>query len=485
MKNLIYLLVIIVFFMSCQNSQEKQGSEENNNLVIENTYDFGRVKQADTLKTIFQLRNELDKNLKIEEVFASSPQVNVFMDKKNLKPKESATINVEFLTDNLNGSQKSMISIKTDNETEPYIKYYISAVVQSLDSYRREDLFNLIKNKKETAHHLPKDLDFSNNYTEKELKALNLDPDTISANEYYFLSEQVFLKEDIEGLSFQIYYIHSYGNQLEKILRVQRPDTVFDIILSGQYSNGIDGSTLSTEFRDDFRFKETKADIQTVKDDQYSTAYTIDSLITFYKYDSRLNFTENRNYELNFYKEIKENPETGKQDTLLERIVSLGKIQNTEFLYGISYANYSKNLPETISIYSKNKETRKKLETIEVWGAYIDNVEMFTFDKDHFIYIEFFETSGNAYSDYFAVNSRTMTLNEVEQNHSYSKLPDSLQIFKGYGIIKDAEDNFTSGYTLRSDSNRTYYYEEKFQLVKENGKFVLKSISTEITPTDN
>ena len=484
MKKVLYIPFFALLLLSCQNSQEKQGSEENNSLVIENTYDFGRVKQGDTLITIFQLRNELDKNLNIEEIFASSPQVNVFIDKKNLKSKESATINVEFLTDNLNGSQKRLISIKTDNETEPYYKYYILAVVQSLDSYRREDLFNLIKNKKETAHNLPKDLDFSSNYTEKELKALNLDPDTISANEYYFLSGQEFLKEDIEGLSFQIYYKHFYGNQLEKILRVQRPDTVFDIILSGQYSNGMDGSTLSTEFRNDFRFKESKADIQTVKDEQYSTAYYIDSLITFYKYNSRLDFTKDIDYSYRWYKEITTNPETGKRDTLLEQMSSLGTIQTTEFLTGISYVPNFGNLPETITIYSKNNNTRTKLETIETGGAYIDLIELFTLYKNHFIYIEMMETSGNSYSYFFAIDTRKMTLKKVEQDFDNYKFTDSLQVHKGYGITKEADNTFKSGGILRSE-NRSFYFEREHKMIKVNGQFVLKSISTEITPTDN
>lgn len=346
-------------------------------------------------------------------------------------------------------------------------------------------LFDLINNKKETAHNLPKDFDFTNNYSEKEIRALNLDPEKISANEYYFLSEQKFLKKDIEGLSFQIYYKHSYGNQLEKILRVQRTDTVFDIILSGKYNNGSDGSTLSTQFINDKTFRESLANIKTVKDEPHILAYTIDSLITIYNYDKQLNFIKNRNYELNFYKEIKENPETGKQDTLFEKIVSLGKIQNTEFLSGVSYAQYNKNFPETITIYSKNKNKKTRLETIETWGAYIDDMELFSMNNNHFIYIRMSETSGNSYSYFYAIDTKKMILSEVEQNYGNSKLSDSLQFFKGGGIIKDADNKFTSGSTLRSESGRVYYSESEYKMIKENSKFVLKCTGTKITPTYN
>lgn len=345
-------------------------------------------------------------------------------------------------------------------------------------------LFDLIIIKKETAHNLPKNFDFSKNYTENELKALNLDPEKITANEYYFLSEQQFLKEDIEGLTFQIYYKHYYGNQLEKILRVQRADTVFDITLAGSYSNGLDGSTLSTEFTNDTTFKESLVNIQTVKDEQYTTAYNIDSLITFYWYNNRFDLVKNVDYTFRWYKEVTTNPETGEQDTLLEQMNSLGKIQNTEFLSGVSYTQYNTNLPETITLYSKNKNTRNKLETIETWGAYIDSINLFSIAKNHFIYIKMMETSGNSYSYFFALDMRKMTLNKVEQDYGNSKFPDSLQIHKGFGITKQADNKFTSGGILRSE-NKSYYFESEHKMTKENGKFILKCISTKITPADN
>lgn len=159
---------------------------------------------------------------------------------------------------------------------------------------------------------------------------------------------------------------------------------------------------------------------------------------------------------------------------------SLGKIQNTEFLSGVSYADYNKNLPETITIYSKNKETRTKLKTIETTGAYIDAMELFSLNKNHFIYINMSETSGITYSHIFNVDSKTKILNKVEQDYGNSKFPDSLQIFKGFGVTKDAENNFTSGGTLRSDNGRVYYFESKHKMIKENGKFILKCIDTKM-----
>lgn len=377
---------------------------------------------------------------------------------------------------------------KKAENTEPVLE--VSTVVSQeekpVGNHQPKTLFDLIHHKKETASNLPKNFDFSKNYTKKELEALDLDPVKIGADEYYFLSEQDFLEEEIEGLSFQVYYRHFYGNQLEKILRVQRMDTVFDITLAGKYSNGSDDSTLSTEFRRDNNFREVRSKTQMIKDDPNFMAYYIDSVSTFYYYNDRFDLTENTEFSLRYYKEIKENPETGKQDTLFEMINSLGKIQNTEFLYGISYVPNFGNLPETITIYSKNKNEKTRLKIIETWGAYIDNTEMFTIGGNHFIYIKMMETSGNSYSYFYAIDTKKMVLNEVEQDYGNSKIPDSLYIHKGFGITKETDNKFTSGGILRSEnrSGKSYYFDSEHKMIKENNKFVLKCISTEITPTD-
>src|SRR5690606_9403575 len=134
-------------------------------------------------------------------------------------------------------------------------------------------------------------------------------------------------------------------------------------------------STLSTEFRRDNNFREVRSKTQMIKDDPSFMAYYIDSVSTFYYYNNRFDLRKNTEFSSRYYKEIKENLETGKRDTLFEMINSLGKIQNTEFLYGISYVPNFGNLPETITIYSKNKKKKTRLKSIETGGVYIDNTE--------------------------------------------------------------------------------------------------------------
>lgn len=96
------------------------------------------------------------------------------------------------------------------------------------------------------------------------------------------------------------------------------------------------------------------------------------------------------------------------------------------------------------------------------------------------------ETSGNSYSYFYAIDTKKMVLNEVEQDYGNSNIPDSLYIHKGFGITKETDNKFTSGGILRSEnkSGRSYYFDSDHKMIKENNKFVLKCISTEITPTD-
>lgn len=345
-------------------------------------------------------------------------------------------------------------------------------------------IFERIQIKKENPQNIPEDFDFSKNYTEKELKVLNLNPNEINSDEYYFLSEQKFLEEDIEGISFRMYYRHFYGNQAEKILRVQRRDTIFDIILAGQYSNGSDGSTLSTEFRIDNRFRKAWTDVRTVKDEPNSVAYDIDSLWTFYHYNDRFDLAEETKFSSKYYKQITKNPETGKQDTLFEQITSLGKIRNTELIYGVSYIKIAKNhtIPEAIRFYTKHKNTKTKLKTFEVISGHIDNVELFTIGNDYFIYVRLMETSGNSHSYFYAVDIQKMILNEVEEDYGNFKIPDSLEIHKGFGISREKDNRFISGSRLRSKNTGEYYLEEEYKMIKKNNKFVLKCISAEIIP---
>jgi hypothetical protein len=178
---------------------------------------------------------------------------------------------------------------------------------QLLPSKTGISAFELINNKKQDPENISnsihKNFDFSRRFSEKEVSVLKLDTSQIESNEYYFLTDQKFLKEEIKGISFLIYYKHKYGDQLEKILRIKKKGLFTDITLSMTGGDGQDTYRLSSEFVNDSIFVKTYIHKITAIDNNHLMAYSTDSIVTSYKYDSKFNFTEINQESLNIYEE--------------------------------------------------------------------------------------------------------------------------------------------------------------------------------------
>ncbi|WP_375334251.1 hypothetical protein [Flagellimonas sp. C4] len=112
------------------------------------------------------------------------------------------------------------------------------------------------------------------------------------------------MSEKKDSISFLIYFKHTYGDQLEKILRVKRPDSIFDITLAMSGGDGQDTYTISTEFVNDSIFKKTFKHEQTEKDNTHLMAYGIDSIITTYKYNMGFDLKEIKKDSFHIYKEL-------------------------------------------------------------------------------------------------------------------------------------------------------------------------------------
>ena len=169
----------------------------------------------------------------------------------------------------------------------------------------KESIFEYIVNKKESPRNFPDSIaykfDFSKRFTNKEISILNLDTMKIGLNEYYYLTDQQFLKNELDSISFIIYYKHMYGDELSKILRIKRKDSVFDLPLS--VSGGcVSRYKLSTEFINDSIFIKTYTYKQTAIENTHLMAYATDSIITKYYYDENLNFKEIKKDSFDIYK---------------------------------------------------------------------------------------------------------------------------------------------------------------------------------------
>jgi hypothetical protein len=163
-----------------------------------------------------------------------------------------------------------------------------------IEKPQSESIYELIINKIEKPDNLSKKFDYSKNYTEKELTGLNLDSTKIDANEYYFLTDQKFLSEDLDGMDFKIYYQFLYGALSQKVLRIKRQDSILNKVLSATGGDGQNVYEISTEFINDSIFVETKVHKSTVVDDTYLVANQVDSIVKTMTYNQKLDFQEKK-----------------------------------------------------------------------------------------------------------------------------------------------------------------------------------------------
>lgn len=449
-----YITVILIWFIiSCSQKTNDKEIKVNINGDI---YNFGKIIQSDTLRTKFHLRNDLDRNIEIEKLSGSSKQIQVTSNKRILKPKEIATINVEFFTNELNGAQKRQITIKTSNKENPYTKYYIKAFVQKINSYKRERFFDQIINKKESQKNLPDSIaykfDFSKRFTEKELLVLNLDTTKIGLNEYYFLSDQQFLKNRLDSISFIIYYKHQYGDQLEKILRIKRKDTVFDLTLAMEGGDSFLHS-ISTEFVNDSTFISTyvlkEGDIISSKNNSNKSVYEYyyETIIDKYHFDKKLNFNLTNRDTTNYSKRlIYENNEL-----INELKISISEpfiLNNIKCYWECTFENNELSSQKLIAI--KTKQVLLDLDLSKFISLHPHYWEKFDVNKDGKTDIQFTtEIAGAGANTGFA----SYIFNPTNKIFEYS------EVFSGYNINYDSEKNRIS--TFGKSSVNDYYYSIK------------------------
>jgi len=91
-------------------------------------------------------------------------------------------------------------------------------------------IFDLIIKKRETAEDLRKEFSYDSivNLTEEEKSNYK----KIGLDDGYYLTNMDFLKKVIDSIEFEVLYKISYGSELEKLIRIKRKDTVFDLSLA-------------------------------------------------------------------------------------------------------------------------------------------------------------------------------------------------------------------------------------------------------------
>jgi hypothetical protein len=157
-------------------------------------------------------------------------------------------------------------------------------------------LFDFIINKKEYPDSIHMRIDLKKWNNKESIEFLKLDANKIKSNEYYKISDEPFLGIEVDDGErikphFQIYYKHSYGDRLEKVLRINNKDKFTDLILAME---GGDSFTerIFTEFINDSIFKKTSMLIESNHETGKDLEFSVDSIITIFKYDKSFEFYE-------------------------------------------------------------------------------------------------------------------------------------------------------------------------------------------------
>ena len=353
------------------------------------------------------------------------------------------------------------------NQPENKIASSTEIKIENSENQSTESIFDLIVNKKETSNFpdsIYSKFDFSKRFTNKEISTLKLDTSKIDLSEYYFMSNQKFLKKQIDSISFLIYYKHQYGDQLEKILRVVRKDSVFDLTLSMQGGDSFSQS-ISTEFINNSTF--VSISVNKEKDPDSNSFYA-DSIISLYNYMPNLNF-----------KLIQKDSFKIENNIVSKMKIPFGKVNNYELFYDCLDCKLT--MTGAVNIYAVKNNLKTELVNIPIADYYIDDVKLIELKNNPFILVHSTHTYGHSEGKLFSFDTEKIKLNKVNIKKNNFVIPDSLSIRKGFGLSYD-DNQFTTGYFLRSENNGNgFSILTTYNLIKvKENEYELIPIKTEL-----
>jgi hypothetical protein len=94
------------------------------------TWDFGSIKKNQIVKHEFEIKNNLSRTLKINDVTTSCGCTASEAKKKILAPGESTGISVEFNSKGYKGQTSQFVYVTTDDPDNPVYKFTFKAFVQ-------------------------------------------------------------------------------------------------------------------------------------------------------------------------------------------------------------------------------------------------------------------------------------------------------------------------------------------------------------------
>lgn len=348
---------------------------------------------------------------------------------------------------------------------------------------QREDknpIYDLIIRKKETGENLATEFSYDSISSLTEHEKSNFKKTGLENGDY--LTSMNFLEKAIDSIDFKVYYKISYGSELEKLVRIKREDTVFDLSLAFTGGDGGQSWLGDTQFLNDSIFQKINVFTETAIDNTHLMAYNIDSIITKYQYDSNLNFREIKKDSFRVYKEFPTYHKNLK-DSIFKTWSDIFKVNGIDcrWEYEVKYTDETNENSKALLVNlvsQKLHEWRTKDLMLELdlsKFAYIPpkNISKLEYNKypnssidkikdvnsDGFTDIQFVTERAGAGAN---IAYATYLFNKTDKMFEYS------DVFSDYNIEYDSIKNRTSSFMKSGFGN--YYYQ--FKNLNENRKDV-------------
>lgn len=366
------------------------------------------------------------------------------------------------------------------NQTQPNTKPISRNFQQQPQTKKTNPIYGLIIRKKETAKNLRIEFNYDSiiSLTEDQKSKYK----NIGLNDGYYLTNIEFLKKPIDSIYFKIYYNISFSDQLEKLVRIKRKDTVFDLTLALTGGDGGQTWRQDLEFKNDSIFQVTRIFIETAIDNTHLMAYTTDSIIRKYKYDDRLNISEIKKDSFHIYKQqpIYHKNLKDKIFKTWSDVFTINEIK-CQWEYEVKYTDETNenskepfvNLISQKLLSWKTKELLLELDLSKFvyippksiseleYNKYPDSSidKLIDVNSDNYIDFQFMTEHAGAGAN---IAYATYLFDSKNQKFEYS------EVFSGYNIEYDSRTNRTSSFMKSGVGD--YYY--RFKNLKENRKDV-------------
>lgn len=302
---------------------------------------------------------------------------------------------------------------------------------------------------KETAQHLKsqwrlEDIIDLSDAQRRQYKASGLEDGTYTTN-------LPFLKYQIDTLTFDIYYKKTLGDQLEKGVLIQRTDSIVEIPLARIGSDGNEHWSMDSAFINDSTFV-----THTVftSEDPDSNAFFGDSITRSYHYTHHFDLSLIRKDSIRFKN----------TDVFHSTHNFIGKVNEHVLVYDC--IDCKSESTGSIRIYSLDAGVKTELTTLHFDGHYLNNIKLLELQEHACLYVSEAKNSEHVKSHLFTLDTNTPKLHQVVVPQTI-ELPDSLQLYKKFGITIDKAHHFKSRALLRSSqSGNSYVMTTTYKLVQ-------------------